>query len=63
LTSVFRRFLISRFGSRLAQRRCNNRPVAEYPDATEGKTALGAEVSRMLKQLTDEQATMLRLAA
>jgi hypothetical protein len=33
----------------------------EYRDATEGRAALGAEVSRMLKRLTHEQATMIRL--
>jgi hypothetical protein len=37
--------------------------VAEHRAATEGKAAFGAEVSQMLKQLTDEQSMMVRLVA
>jgi hypothetical protein len=34
----------------------------QVPDASEGKTELGPEVSQMLKRLTDEPATMVQLA-
>jgi hypothetical protein len=49
---------VSDFRVRLLGRLFNSRSVAEYWDAIEERAALGAEVSRMLKQLTDEQATM-----
>jgi hypothetical protein len=44
-------------------RSSNNQAVAEYRDATEGKAALDAEVNRLSKRPTDEQAIMVRLAA
>jgi hypothetical protein len=41
----------------------NNQAVAKCRDVTEGKMALGAEVNRMPKRLTDEQVIMVRIAA
>jgi hypothetical protein len=57
--SAFRRSPTSGFGSRSPGRQSNNRSAAEYRDAIEGKAALGAEMSQMLKLLTDEQVTMV----
>jgi hypothetical protein len=61
--SSFKRSPTSGLGPGLPGRPSNNQSVAEYRDAIEWKAALDAEAIRMLKKLTDEQATMARPAA